>query len=104
MNGFALPLCENTPLQFNLNNIDDRLNILAQPLIIKKHNKLFCNYKKIYFNTGPVSPELFNELCHLKIYSLVNEPLYVELNEEEEIQKNEIKNEIIEEDEFEIIK
>ena len=106
MNGFALPSYENIPFQFDLSKIGDRLNILAQPLIIKKNNKLFCNYKKIYFNTGPISPELFSGLCHLKIYSLVNESLVVELeiNEfKEEIMKNEIKNEIIEEDKNEIL-
>ena len=110
LKGFSLPLFQNIPIKFDINDIDDKLNILAQPLIIKKNNNLFCNYKKIYFNTGLISPELFNnEKCHLKIYSLVNESLNVVLEQidkiEEKKEKNEIKNEIIEneEDEDEII-
>ena len=111
--GFSLPLFKNIPINFNLDEINDSLNILAQPLIIKKNNKLFCNYKTIYYNTGPISPELFNELCHLKIYSLADESLNIELEKNEEgkkdaqkenqVMEKEIINEIIKDNENEII-
>ena len=85
---FSLPEFQNKNYIFNLNEIKDKDEILSQPLIIKKNDKLFCNYKKIYFNSGPISPELFNnDSCYLKIYSLVNENLFVELL------SNEIKEE-----------
>mgnify|MGYP002622861730 CR=1 FL=1 len=95
MKDYSLPELQNTYQYFDLNEIEDNPNILSQPLLIQKNNKLFCNYKKIYFNPGPISPELFNELGHLKIYSSVDDSLKVEL--ENIIQNNEEKkeNEII---------
>ena len=99
MNDYSLPKFQNIYYNFDLKDIEDKPNILAQPLIIKKNNKLFCNYKKIYFNSGKISPELFNDSCHLKIYSHVNESLNVEIenkiqNKEEQKEGN---NEINEE-------
>ena len=91
MKDFSLPELQNTYQYFDLNEIEDNPNILSQPLLIQKNNKLFCNYKKIYFNSGPISPELFNELCHLKIYSYVDDCLKVEL--ENIIQNNEQEKE-----------
>jgi hypothetical protein len=87
---FSLPEFQNKNYIFNLNEIKDKNEILSQPLIIKKNDKLFCNYKKIYFNSGPISPELFNnDSCYLKIYSLVNENLFVEFLNENKKEPNE---------------
>ena len=104
MKDFSLPEFQKLYYTFDLNDIKENHELLAQPLIIKKNNKLFCNYKKIYFNTGPISPELYNELCKLKIYSLVNEILIVEIEnkkEDEEINRMKEKKNIIKELEFE---
>ena len=90
MENFSLPIILNKQYIFKLDDIEDKPIILSKPLIIKKDNKLFCNYKKIYFNPGPISPELFNELCSLKIYSLVNESLNVEIKKYQ-IEKKMIK-------------
>ncbi len=79
MKDFSLPVLKDTKYDFNIDDIDDKPITLSRPLIIKKNNKLFCNYKKIYFNPGPISPELFNESFSLKIYSMVNESLNVQI-------------------------
>ena len=93
---FSLPTFQNNIFHFDLNDIEDKSHILAQPIIVKQNNKLFCNYKKIYFNPGPISPELFDESFHLKIYSLVDESLNVEI--EKKIQ-NEESTEVAKHDE-----
>ena len=94
---FSLPnLHDESSCDFNLNTIDKMSNVLATPIIIKKNNELICNYKKIFHNTGSISPELFNESVYrLLIYSLVNEELNAKI--EEEIKpKNDGKEKIIE--------
>ena len=90
---FSLPEILNNQYIFKLNEIKDEHIILSKHIIIKKNNKLYCNYKKIYFNTGPITPELYNESCYLKIYSLVNESLNVEIKENQK--KNNNNNEEI---------
>ena len=89
MKDFSLPVFNNRNYIINLDEIKEMPSFLAQPFIIKSNNQLFCNYKKIYYNTGPISPELYNESCHLKIYSLVKESLNIEF--ENNIIINEIK-------------
>ena len=94
MKDFSLPVFQNKKYIFNLKDIEEKPTLLSQPLIIKKNNDLFCNYKKKFFNPGPLSPELFNKLCHLKIFSFVNESLSVEIdrNYENKINDDEEEN------------
>ena len=87
---FSLPILCNKEYYFYLNDIRAKPNVLAKPIIIKKDKELFCNYKKIFYNTGPLSPELFNEPYILQVYSLVNECLDVEI--EEKIEKDNKKD------------
>ena len=94
MKNFSLPIISNKQYIFELKDIKDEPTTLSQPLIIKKNNQLFCNYKKIYFNPGPICPELFNELCSLRIYSMVNESLNVEINKYQK-EKNNNNEEIL---------
>ena len=93
MKDFSLPVFQNKKYNIDLDDIEERPIFLAQPFIIVNNKKLFCNYKKIYYNTGPISPELYKESCQLKIFSLVKESLNIEINNEA------ILNEIIEEPE-----
>ena len=87
---FSLPEFRNEIFLFDPQQINDKHEILSQPLLLQKNNKLLCNYNKIQFNSGPICPELFNnESYNLKIYSLVNEKLNVEILPE--INENELK-------------
>lgn len=79
MKDFSLPVFPNVKYEFSLNDINDKPSLLSQAFIIKKNGQLLCNYKKLYFNPGPLSPELFEQFCNLKIYSLVQESLNVEI-------------------------
>ena len=108
MKDFSLPVLKDTKYDFNLNIIEDNPIILSRPLIIKKNNQLFCNYKKIYLNPRPINLELFNELCYFTIYSLVNESLNVEIKKkykkEDENKKEEKIIELYDTEEIEYMK
>ena len=93
MKDFSLPVFPNVKYEFSLNDINDKPSLLSQAFIIKKNGQLLCNYKKLYFNPGPLSPELFEQFCNLKIYSLVQESLNVEIETKYKKENDEEKKE-----------